>query len=78
MRLPSRQTVRFIRKDLDDAVYKTKKEKFKAVVEEVPRKAHEKGTAGTGWYHYDRDFELLSKMLTKTGIPHKGIKCEVP
>ena len=31
-----------IRKDLDDAVYKTKKEKYNAVVEEVV-KAHEKG-----------------------------------
>ena len=31
-----------IRKDLDDAVYKTKKEKYKAVVDEVVR-AHEKG-----------------------------------
>src|SRR5699024_11177807 len=31
-----------IRKDLDDAVYKTKKEKFRAVVEEIVR-AHEKG-----------------------------------
>ena len=32
-----------IRKDLDDAVYKTKKEKYNAVVEEVV-KAHEKGS----------------------------------
>ena len=31
-----------IRKDLEDAVYKTKKEKYKAVVDEV-EKAHEKG-----------------------------------
>ena len=31
-----------IRKDLDDAVYKTKKEKFHAVVEEI-KAAHEKG-----------------------------------
>ena len=31
-----------IRKDLEDAVYKTKKEKYKAVVDEVER-AHEKG-----------------------------------
>ena len=31
-----------IRKDLDDAVYKTKKEKFRAVVEDI-EEAHEKG-----------------------------------
>ena len=37
--------------DHQDAVYKTKKEKFKAVVEEV-KEAHEKGTAGSGWYHH--------------------------
>ena len=41
--------------DLDDAVYKTKKEKFKAVVDEV-EKAYEEGSAGSGWYHHHRDF----------------------
>ncbi|MFR5730593.1 MAG: hypothetical protein ACLUD2_00210 [Clostridium sp.] len=51
----SRPTVRLSRKDLDDAVYKTKKEKFHAVVEEIEQ-AHAQGTAGSGWYHYHRDF----------------------
>ncbi len=37
----SLRTVPVIRKDLDDAVYKTKKEKFNAVVEEV-KEAHAK------------------------------------
>ena len=46
---------RFSRKDLDDAVYKTKKEKFNAVVQR-DRGSSCKGTAGTGRYDYNRDF----------------------
>ena len=54
-----------IRKDLQDAVYKTKKEKFNAVVEAV-EEAHAKGTAGTGRYdHYRNQSEELSSMLTR-------------
>ena len=42
-----------LRKDLDDAVYMTKKEKFHAVVDEI-EKAHEtcREPAGSGWYHH--------------------------
>jgi preprotein translocase subunit SecA len=40
-----------IRVDMDDAVYMTKKEKFRAVVEAI-KEAHAKQTAGSGWYHY--------------------------
>ncbi len=39
-----------IRKDLEDAVYMTKKEKFNAVVEAVGSSC--KTAAGTGWYDY--------------------------
>ena len=39
--------------DYDDAVYKTKKEKYRAVVEAV-EEAHAKGSAGTGRYNHDR------------------------
>ena len=61
--------------DLEDAVYKTQKEKFKAVVEEV-EKAHAKGQpvlVGTITIEIS---ELLSKMLKKAGIPHKVLNAK--
>ncbi len=61
--------------DHDDAVYKTKKEKYKAVVEEV-KLAHEKGQpvlVGT----IDIDIsELVSKMLRKEGIEHNVLNAK--
>ena len=63
------------RKDLDDAVYKTKKEKYKAVVDEVV-KAHEKGQPVLVGTITIETSELLSKMLTKRGIPHKVLNAK--
>ena len=64
-----------IRKDLDDAVYKTKKEKYNAVVEEVV-KAHEKGQPVlVGTITIDTS-EMLSQMLQKKGIPHKVLNAK--
>ena len=63
------------RKDLEDAVYKTQKEKFRAVVEEVKR-AHEKGQpvlVGTITIEIS---ELLSRMLKKEGIQHKVLNAK--
>ena len=55
--------------DHHDAVYKTKKEKYRAVVEEV-KKAHEKGQPVlVGTINIDTS-ELLSGMLKREGIPH--------
>ena len=59
-----------IRIDKNDAVYKTKKEKFHAVVEEVCA-AHEKGQPVLVGTITIETSELLSKMLKKRGIPHK-------
>lgn len=58
-----------IRKDLDDAVYKTKKEKYNAVVEEVV-KAHEKGQPVLVGTITIETSELISGMLKREGIPH--------
>ena len=60
-----------IRKDLEDAVYKTKKEKYKAVVDEV-----EKGQPVLVGTIAIETSELLSKMLTKKGIPHKVLNAK--
>lgn len=71
--IPTNEPVQ--RVDLEDAVYKTQKEKFKAVVEEV-KKAHEKGQpvlVGTITIEIS---ELLSKMLKKEGIPHKVLNAK--
>ncbi|MGI6018388.1 MAG: preprotein translocase subunit SecA [Marvinbryantia sp.] len=63
------------RKDLDDAVYMTKKEKYRAVVEEIER-AHEKGQPVlVGTITIDIS-ELLSGMLKKKGIPHKVLNAK--
>ena len=56
--------------DHEDAVYKTKKEKFKAVVEEV-EEAHEKGQPVLVGTITIETSEMLSKMLNRKGIPHK-------
>ena len=63
------------RKDLEDAVYKTKAEKYKAVVEAV-KKAHATGQpvlVGTITIEVS---ELLSKMLKKEGIQHNVLNAK--
>ncbi|MCC8025251.1 MAG: preprotein translocase subunit SecA [Clostridium sp.] len=64
-----------IRKDMEDAVYKTKKEKFKAVVDEVVA-AHEKGQPVLVGTIAIETSELLSKMLNKRGVPHKVLNAK--
>ena len=64
-----------IRKDRNDAVYKTKKEKFHAVVEEVCS-AHEKGQPVLVGTITIETSELLSKMLKKRGVPHKVLNAK--
>ncbi|MCU6748313.1 preprotein translocase subunit SecA [Faecalicatena acetigenes] len=63
------------RKDLDDAVFKTKVEKYKAVVEAV-KEAHALGQpvlVGTITIEVS---ELLSKMLKKEGIKHNVLNAK--
>ena len=64
-----------IRKDLNDAVYKTKKEKFHAVVEEIV-KAHEKGQPVLVGTSTIETSEMLSQMLKKRGVPHKVLNAK--
>ena len=64
-----------IRVDHQDAVYKTKKEKYKAVVEAV-KEAHEKGQpvlVGTITIQVSED---VSKMLRREGIPHNVLNAK--
>ncbi len=63
------------RKDLDDAVFKTKKEKYMAVVEAV-REAHAKQQpvlVGTITIEVS---ELVSRLLSRAGIPHNVLNAK--
>lgn len=71
--LPTNKPV--IRKDLEDAMYKTKKEKYNAVVEDV-RAAHKKGQPvliGTATIEVS---EELSRYLKKAGISHRVLNAK--
>ena len=61
--------------DLDDAVYKTKREKFNAVVNEIEL-AHKKGQPVlVGTINIDTS-EMLSEMLKRKGIPHNVLNAK--
>ena len=61
--------------DYNDVVYKTKEEKFNAVVEDIAQ-AHEKGQPVlVGTIAIDTS-EYLSKKLQKKGIPHKVLNAK--
>jgi len=60
---------KMIRIDYPDVVYRTEKEKFRAVVEEI-KKLHKQGRPVlVGTVSIEKS-ELLSRMLKKEGIPH--------
>ena len=61
--------------DHEDAVYKIKREKFNAVVDEVAA-AHEKGQPVLVGTITIETSEMLSKMLKKRGIPHKVLNAK--
>ncbi len=64
-----------IRKDHQDAVYKSKREKYQAVVDEVVA-AHEKGQPVlVGTINIDTS-ELISGMLKKKGIKHQVLNAK--
>ena len=71
--IPTNEPV--IRKDLQDAVYKTKKEKFNAVVEAV-KEAHAKGQPVLVGTITIETSELLSQKLQKEGIPHNVLNAK--
>ena len=63
------------RKDLEDAVYMTKKEKFNAVVEAVKEAYAQKQPVLVGTITIETS-ELISKMLRREGIPHKVLNAK--
>ena len=57
------------RLDEDDAVYRTAKEKYEAIVETI-KEAHEKGQPILVGTTSIEKSEFLSQMLTQAGVPH--------
>ncbi len=58
-----------IRMDYSDVIYKTEKEKFNAVIEEIKQLHEAKRPVLVGTISIEKS-ELLSKYLTRTGIKH--------
>jgi preprotein translocase subunit SecA len=66
---------RMIRDDCPDAIYKTEREKFKAVMEEI-KELYDRGQPVlVGTVTIDKS-EMLSKMLTRSGIPHSVLNAK--
>ncbi len=64
-----------LRQDLQDAVYKTKREKLNAICDAVEA-AHRKGQPVlVGTINIDSS-ETISSMLTKRGVPHKVLNAK--
>ena len=71
--IPTNRAV--VREDLQDAVYKTKPEKLKAIVDAVEA-AHEKGQPVLVGTVSIETSEELSKLLQKRGIQHKVLNAK--
>ena len=61
--------------DHDDAVYITKKEKYRAVIEDVKESHAKKQPVLVGTVNIDTS-ELLSRMLKREGIPHQVLNAK--
>ena len=64
------------RKDMDDLVYKTKREKYNAIVDEVERLRNEKRPVLVGTTSVEVS-ELLSRMLKRKNIPHNVLNAKL-
>ena len=64
------------RVDMDDMIYKTKREKFKAVIEEIERLRAAGRPVLVGTTSVETS-ELLSKMLTMKGIKHNVLNAKL-
>jgi preprotein translocase subunit SecA len=64
-----------IRKDFADVIYKTEREKFKAVVEEIKALYDRGQPVLVGTITIEKS-EMLSKMLTRTGVPHSVLNAK--
>ncbi len=71
--IPTNQ--KMIRKDHPDVIYKTEREKYKAVVEEI-KSLYDRGQPVlVGTISIEKS-EMLSKMLKRTGVPHSVLNAK--
>jgi preprotein translocase subunit SecA len=66
---------KMIRDDYPDAIYKTEREKFKAVLEEI-KELYDRGQPVLVGTVTIEKSEMLSKMLTRSGIPHSVLNAK--
>ena len=71
--IPTHQPV--IREDRNDLIYKTKREKYNAVVEEIALRSNEGQPSLVGTISVESS-ELLSRMLKRKGIPHNVLNAK--
>ena len=64
-----------IRKDLPDVIYKTEKEKFKAVVDDIVENHKKKRPVLVGTISIEKS-ERLSELLKQRGIPHRVLNAK--
>ncbi|WP_296864275.1 preprotein translocase subunit SecA [Thermosyntropha sp.] len=64
-----------IRVDKPDVIYRTEMGKFKAVVEDIEQRYHKGQPVLVGTISIEKS-ELLSKMLSKKGIPHQVLNAK--
>ncbi len=64
-----------IRQDLADAIYKTEKEKFKAVVDEITENHKKRRPVLVGTISIEKS-ERLSELLNQRGIPHNVLNAK--
>lgn len=64
-----------IRKDYDDLIYRTKREKYNAVIEEIQKQLAAGRAILVGTTSVETS-EVLSKMLRRVGIPHNVLNAK--
>ena len=73
MVIPTNESV--IRDDREDLVFKTKREKYNAVIEEIAEIHHKGQPSLVGTISVEAS-ELLSRMLKRRGIPHNVLNAK--
>ncbi len=71
--IPTNRPIR--RDDRDDLIYRTKREKFNAVVEEIQRLVKENRSVLVGTTNVEVS-EILSKMLRRANVPHNVLNAK--
>lgn len=64
-----------VRKDLNDTIYKTRREKYNAVVNEI-EKAHKRGQPVLVGTTSVENSEVISRFLKRAGIPHNVLNAK--